>query len=98
MEFILRNLRRAPSNSATLERAEYARRDKDMLWYLLRGSIWESYTRCVLSLYLPSGRSRHRRPKLESFVDRTSHTPLIGLFGALLKDWIPLIDDYYYCT
>ena len=44
------------------------------------------------------GRLCLRRPKLESFVDRTSHTPLIGLFGALLKDWIPLIDDYYYCT
>jgi len=47
MEFISRNLRRTPSPSSALERAEYARRDKDMLWYLLRGSIWESYTRSV---------------------------------------------------
>lgn len=45
MEFISRNLRRAPPPSALLERSEYARRDKDMLWYLLRGSIWETYTR-----------------------------------------------------
>ncbi|KAF9475989.1 peroxisomal membrane protein PEX16 [Pholiota conissans] len=82
MEFISRNLRRAPPASATLERAEYARRDKDMLWYLLRGSIWDSYT----------------RPKIESFVARTAHMPLIGLFGALAKDWMPLIDDYYYYT
>ncbi|KAF8202919.1 peroxisomal membrane protein PEX16 [Pholiota molesta] len=82
MEFISRNLRRAPPASATLERAEYARRDKDMLWYLLRGSIWDSYT----------------RPKLESFVSSTAHTPLLGLFGSLLKDWIPLVDDYYYYT
>lgn len=36
-------------------------------------------------------------PKLESFATRTAHTPLVGLFGALLKDWMPLIDDYYYC-
>ncbi|KAF8960997.1 peroxisomal membrane protein PEX16 [Flammula alnicola] len=82
MEFASRNLRRTPPASAALERSEYARRDKDMLWYLLRGSIWETYT----------------RPKLESFVTRTQHTPLVGLFGALVKDWIPLIDDYYYYT
>lgn len=23
--------------------------------------------------------------------------PLVGMFGALMKDWIPLIDEYYYC-
>ncbi|PPR05695.1 hypothetical protein CVT26_008936 [Gymnopilus dilepis] len=80
MEMISRQLRRNPPPSASLERSEYARRDKDILWYLLRGSIWESYT----------------RPKLESLVSATSHTPILGLFGALLKDWIPLIDDYYY--
>ncbi|PPQ82061.1 hypothetical protein CVT25_014602 [Psilocybe cyanescens] len=82
MEFASRSLRRTPSPSAELERSEYAKRDKDMLWYLLRGSIWDLYT----------------RPKLESFVTRTAHTPLLGLFGALLKDWMPLIDDYYYYT
>ena len=47
MELIARNLRRSPPPSATLEREEYAKRDKDMLWYLLRGSIWETWTRCV---------------------------------------------------
>ncbi|KAJ7038240.1 peroxisomal membrane protein PEX16 [Mycena alexandri] len=82
LELASRNLRRAPPPSAALERAEYARRDRDMIWYLLRGSIWESYT----------------RPKLESFADMTSHTPLLSLFGALVKDWIPLIDEYYYYT
>ncbi|KXN90064.1 Peroxisomal membrane protein PEX16 [Leucoagaricus sp. SymC.cos] len=82
LEFISRNLRRAPPPSALLERSEYARRDKDMLWYLLRGSIWESYT----------------RPKLESFVTSASRAPLLGLFGVLVKEWIPLIDEYYYYT
>jgi peroxin-16 len=53
-----------------------------MLWYLLRGSIWETYT----------------RPKLESFVTRTARTPLLGLFGSFVKDWIPLINEYYYYT
>ncbi|TFK41199.1 peroxisome membrane protein [Crucibulum laeve] len=82
MELVSRNLRRTPPPSAALERSEYARRDKDMLWYLLRGSIWETYT----------------RPKLESLVSRTSQTPVLGLFGAFVKDWIPLINEYYYYT
>jgi len=82
LEFISRNLRRSPPASSALERSEYARRDKDILWYLLRGSIWQEFT----------------RPKLDSFVTRTSQAPLLGIFGALVKDWIPLIDDYYYYT
>ncbi|KAF5385206.1 hypothetical protein D9615_001495 [Tricholomella constricta] len=82
MELLSRNLRRTPPPSAALERTEYARRDRDMLWYLFRGSIWESYT----------------RPKLEAFATRASHAPLLGLFGAFVHDWIPLIDEYYYYT
>ncbi|KAJ7783746.1 peroxisomal membrane protein PEX16 [Mycena maculata] len=81
LELLSRNLRRSPPPSAALERSEYARRDRDMVWYLLRGSIWESYT----------------KPKLESFADITAQTPILGLFGALVKDWVPLIDEYYYC-
>ncbi|TFY79658.1 hypothetical protein EWM64_g4361 [Hericium alpestre] len=80
LELISRNIRRTPSNSSALERAEYARRDRDLLWYLLRGSIWETWT----------------KPKLESFADRTAQIPVIGVFGAFLKDWMPLIDEYYY--
>ena len=38
------------------------------------------------------------RPKLESFVTQTARTPLLGLFGSFVKDWIPLINEYYYCT
>jgi len=82
MELASRNLRRTPSASAPLERSEYARRDRDMLWYLLRGSVWQTYT----------------RPKLESLVETTARTPILGIFGALLKDWVPLIDEYYYYT
>jgi peroxin-16 len=47
LEILSRNLRRTPSPSSSLERSEYARRDRDILWYLLRGSIWQSYTRSV---------------------------------------------------
>ncbi len=45
LELVSRNLRRPTSHSSTLERQEYARRDRDLLWYLFRGSIWESWTR-----------------------------------------------------
>jgi hypothetical protein len=48
IEFFSRYLRRVPSSSAVLERSEYARRDRDIVWYLLRDSIWESWTRYVL--------------------------------------------------
>jgi len=82
MELVSRNLRRSPPPSAMLERSEYARRDRDMLWYLLRGSIWDVYT----------------KPKLEALVNRTSHAPLLGLFSTFVNDWIPLIDEYYYYT
>lgn len=23
--------------------------------------------------------------------------PLLGIVGSLIKDWVPLIDEYYYC-
>lgn len=50
MELLARNLRRVPQRSAQLERAEYALRDRDMLWYFLRGTIWESWTKYVSHL------------------------------------------------
>jgi len=82
MEIISRNLRRSPSAHSSLERAEYARRDRTILWYLLRGSIWKSYT----------------RPKLDAIADKTASAPILGLLSAFLKDWMPLIDEYYYYT
>ncbi|KAF5374931.1 hypothetical protein D9758_000318 [Tetrapyrgos nigripes] len=82
MEVISRTLRRNPPPSSVLERSEYARRDRDILWYLFRGSIWDSYT----------------RPKLEAIADKISNTPLLGIFGVLLNDWIPLINEYHYYT
>jgi peroxin-16 len=45
MEVLARILRRNPPPSSELERAEYARRDRDLLWYLLRGSVWTDFSR-----------------------------------------------------
>ncbi|KAJ4486061.1 peroxisomal membrane protein PEX16 [Lentinula aciculospora] len=82
LEFISRSLRRNAPPSASLERSEHARRDRDLLWYLLRGTIWQSYT----------------RPKIASLAENFSTTPILGLFGTLIQDWIPLIDEYHYYT
>ncbi|KAI0094855.1 peroxisome membrane protein [Irpex rosettiformis] len=82
VEFVSRYLRRIPSSSAVLERSEYAKRDRDIIWYLLRDSIWKTWT----------------RPKVEGFADRTAHTPLLGILSGFIKDWIPLIDEYHYYT
>ncbi|TFY72862.1 hypothetical protein EVG20_g143 [Dentipellis fragilis] len=82
LELFSRNLRRVPSNSSALERAEYAHRDRDLLWYALRGSIWQTWT----------------KPRLDAFASSTAGIPVVGLFSALLSDWTPLIDEYYYYT
>ncbi|EIM92513.1 peroxisome membrane protein [Stereum hirsutum FP-91666 SS1] len=82
MELLSRNIRRVPSNSSSLERGEYARRDRDLFWYLVRGSIWETWT----------------RPKLEAFANNTERIPVFNLISGLLKDWMPLIDEYHYYT
>ncbi|KAI9509073.1 peroxisome membrane protein [Russula earlei] len=81
LELMSRGLRRTPSNSSALERQEYARRDRDLVWYLFRGSIWESWT----------------RPKLESFAESSEQWPVLNILSTLLRDWMPLVDEYYYC-
>ncbi|KAK1233034.1 hypothetical protein PQX77_003837 [Marasmius sp. AFHP31] len=45
LEFLARSLRRDPPPSSSLERSEYARRDREIFWYLFRGSIWDTYTK-----------------------------------------------------
>jgi peroxin-16 len=100
MEIISRNIRRTAPPSSVLERIEYSRRDRDMLWYLLRGAIWQEYTRYILpDQLLPTATANvfNSRPKIGAFADKVANVPLLGLFGALVKDWMPLIDEYYYC-
>lgn len=40
-------LRRPANSSLPLERNEYARRDRELFWYLLRDSVWEQYSKSV---------------------------------------------------
>lgn len=51
----------------------------------------------LLSIYLCYANQELCRPKIEAFATRTAQAPLLGLFGAFVKDWIPLIDEYHYC-
>ncbi|KAG8921016.1 Peroxisomal membrane protein pex16 [Tulasnella sp. 408] len=44
LELVAHYLRRTPPPSFTLERSEYARRDRDLLWYFLRGVVWKDFT------------------------------------------------------
>lgn len=98
LDLLCRTIRRLPSSSAYVERDEYSRRDRDIAWHLLRGPVWQLYTRCVfLSLSVLSSFIVAGRPKLDSLVEKTANMPLLNLLGAVVKDWIPLIDEYYYC-
>ncbi|KAG8763817.1 Peroxisomal membrane protein pex16 [Ceratobasidium sp. 423] len=80
IELLSRYLRRPPPPSAQLERGEYARRDRELLWYFFRGVIWSEWT----------------RPKLDGVAKKTQDAPLLGLLSAFIGDWVPLIDEYYY--
>lgn len=42
-------------------------------------------------------RSLSSRPKIESIADSITNKPIIGAFGMIIRDWIPLINEYYYC-
>jgi hypothetical protein len=33
-----------------------------------------------------------------AFIASTEHLPIIKIFSALLRDWMPLIDKYHYCA
>src|SRR5258708_35464381 len=97
LELLSRNLRRTPSNSSALERQEYARRDRDLFWYLFRGSIWESWTRYDVPLspsrlYDPKVCSRS--PKLESLAESSGQWPILNILSPFLRDWMPLVDEY----
>lgn len=78
LELVSRNLRRTPSNSSTLERQEYARRDRNLFWYLLRGSIWESWTRYGANTHLDCSMDPYF-----AFIDPSLNRSLIAVPNGL---------------
>lgn len=85
LSFLARHLRPqtpiSSSSSYMLERQEYARRDRELLWALFRGELWTEWT----------------RPKLESMRRGMEGKSLFGLLAGVIQDWVPLVDEYYYC-
>lgn len=65
---------------STVEGDEWIARNRSLWWYLLRGPVWYGWT----------------RPKLASLVARTEHRRILGLLGSVIREYLPLIDDYYY--
>lgn len=39
----------------------------------------------------------HFRPKVSAIASRLTGIPVIGVLGLIVQDWLPLIDEYYYC-
>lgn len=45
----------------------------------------------------PCSIASNHRPRLEAIAGKFQDKPLIGFVSTLLQDYVPLIDEYYYC-
>ena len=71
----------APAKPASsVEADEWSTRTRGLWWYFLRGPVWFQWT----------------RPKIERFATWTENRRIIGFFGSIARDYLPLVDDYYY--
>ncbi|KAK4055882.1 hypothetical protein OIO90_003139 [Microbotryomycetes sp. JL221] len=70
------------STPSELEKQETKKRARAFWWYLLRGPLWDSWT----------------KPRLEGLSSRFDDKPLIGFLSTFIRDYIPLVDDYYFYT
>ena len=48
---------------------------------MVRGPVWSGFTKL----------------KLESVIRATEGKALVGLVAGVVKDYLPLVDEYYYC-
>ncbi|GAA5902052.1 hypothetical protein JCM5296_007564 [Sporobolomyces johnsonii] len=71
-----------PNAPSELEKQETSKRAKAFWWYLVRGPVWESWT----------------KPQLEAVSSVFADKPIVGFVSTLINDYTPLIDDYYYYT
>ncbi|GAA6028813.1 hypothetical protein JCM8097_007408 [Rhodosporidiobolus ruineniae] len=70
------------ATESELERQETRKRAKQFWWYLMRGPVWESWT----------------KPQLERIAGKFDDKPVVGFVSTVLRDYIPLFDEYYYYT
>lgn len=60
----------------------YAARDRALLFYFLKGALWQRYTRV----------------KVMRFMGLLEKIWGVRLVAGILKDHVELVDEYYYCT
>jgi peroxin-16 len=65
-----------------LEHEELRRRGSSLWWWSVRGAAYQTIT----------------RPILNGIATRTEKIPLIGLFGAILSDYLYLLDNYHFSS
>ncbi|PWN30355.1 peroxisome membrane protein [Jaminaea rosea] len=70
----------APKPRSAVEEAEWAKRRRAFVWYLLRGPIWHMYTRV----------------KVQGLCDKFEGRMLLGILAAMVREYVPLVDDLYF--
>lgn len=68
---------KATDPASDAERAETKKRANAFWWYIVRGPVWESWT----------------KPRLEGIATTLEDKPLLGFAATIIKDYLPLIDD-----
>jgi peroxin-16 len=76
-----RQPRRGDEGMTSLLADTYAERDSNLVWYLVRGSIWQRFT----------------RPKAMGLLKALDKVWGLNLIATLVKDHVDLVDDLYYC-
>jgi hypothetical protein len=75
--------RRLRSRPTTeLQAAHYGQLDRALASWLVKGPLWVGWT----------------RPKIMRVVGALERIPILGLVGGFIGDYVPLVDDYFYCT
>lgn len=75
--------RRLRSRPTTeLQAAHYGQLDRALALWLVKGPLWVGWT----------------RPKIMRAVNALERVPILGLVGGFIGDYVPLVDDYFYCT
>lgn len=72
--------RQSGKTPTALDQMEVKGRTNLLGWWLFRGEFYQAYT----------------RPLLYSIVARLEKIPGLGLFGALISDYLYLFDRYYF--
>lgn len=71
-----------PKPASQVEDQEWSKRKRAFLWYLLRGPVWRQYTRV----------------RVNKVCDKLEGKMLLGIVAAMVRDYVPLVDDLYFYT